>query len=494
MKNLQISNLTFSYSFVPVFSKLNLTFEPLWTALVGDNGCGKTTLLGLIAKELQVEQGAIYGNDLLYYAKQDVEDKPLGFDEFSYAFDTQAYRIKESLHIQDEWFYRWDSLSYGERKRVQIAIALYQDVNVLLLDEPTNHLDIGSKKLLINALKSFKGIGVLVSHDREVLDTLCLHTIFIKEKNIYMYKTFYSNALKELKEHIGFLYKENENITKELKKLQKNIKIQKEKISLSKSRLSKSKIDKKDTSTKEKLNRAKLTGKDKNLFVGSLWSKYHQTKQKMHVLDKEFKRGVCIQSSSDNKNKNTLFLKANSLQLSADTILIYPDFLMKSQDKIAIIGDNGVGKSSFIKHVVQNCHQKCFYLPQEIKDEAKVQLFDAIKTLDNEEKGVLFTLLKRLSSNPKNIIDNESLSHGELRKLFIAKALLDKMDFIILDEPTNHMDIDSCLALEKALMEYNKALIVVSHDNIFIKNLKLDIYKIDKKDEGMFYLAKENIK
>lgn len=108
------------------------------------------------------------------------------------------------------------------------------------------------------------------------------------------------------------------------------------------------------------------------------------------------------------------------------------------------------------------------------------------------KKGELFTLVQRLSSNPKNLLNNNTASPGELRKLFIAKALLDNIQFIILDEPTNHMDIDSIESIEHALKEYQNTLIVVSHDKTFIKNIKARVYTITKGIDDFYELKELN--
>ena len=485
MQLLQISNLTFKYSHTNIFTNQNLTFEPFsWSCIVGNNGSGKTTFLKLIAKKLKPEFGSIIGNNLVYYCQQNLTEVPEGFEEFIFTFNSKTFRLKELLHIQDEWLYRWESLSYGEKKRVQIAISLYQEVDILLLDEPTNHLDYTSKNIVIESLKSFRGIGILVSHDREVLNTLCTNTVIIKNQNIYTYKSGYDNAIKEFNQHRDFLIQENENINKELKKLQKNIQSQKEKVLLSKSRLSKKNINKNDKDSKEKINLAKLTGKDKNdsKLISTFSKKYENQKLKRNELDKESEKGIKIKNDISKKDLFSFYLEEGSLELSQEIFFYYPNLFINSNDKIAIVGDNGVGKSSFLKHLVSKIALKnnYLYLPQEIEENQINKLYEDINSFDNDKKGLLFTLVRRLSSNPNNLLENSFASPGELRKLFIAKALLENISFIILDEPTNHMDIDSIEAIEKALFEYDKALIVVSHDKTFIKNLKLKIWTASK--------------
>jgi ATPase subunit of ABC transporter with duplicated ATPase domains len=187
-------------------------------------------------------------------------------------------------------------------------------------------------------------------------------------------------------------------------------------------------------------------------------------------------------------------LQKAQLPLGEKKILKYENLSLNKGDKIAIIGNNGVGKSSFLKLLISKITplKSYLYLPQEIDLKQKEKLFEAIKSLNNEKKGELFTFIQRLSSNPKNLLNNENTSPGELRKLFIAKALLDNIQLIILDEPTNHMDIDSIQSLEQALKEYQNTLIVVSHDKAFIKNINAKVYSITKGIDD-FYELKEQI-
>jgi ATPase subunit of ABC transporter with duplicated ATPase domains len=296
MQYLQINNLTFKYTSSEIFSNLNLSFEKGWSCLVGSNGSGKTTLFKLIAKILKPQEGNIVGNELVYYCEQELHEKPNGFEEFIYTYNTKTFKLKELLCIEEEWFYRWETLSFGERKRIQIAIALFLEPDVLLLDEASNHLDIKTKEILINSLKNFKGIGILISHDRELLNSLCNNTVIIKNKKIYNYKTTFQKAIEELDLYFNFLQKENENINNKVKKLQNNIQTQKEKVSQSKSRLSKKNINTKDKSLKEKINLAKLTGKDKSdsKLVTSFSKKAQELSSKKNEIEKSFDKGIII--------------------------------------------------------------------------------------------------------------------------------------------------------------------------------------------------------
>jgi len=484
MQHLKLHNISFQYdnSNNQIFTNLNLDFGRGWSSIIGQNGSGKTTLLKLIAKKIKSSRGTISGNQLVYYCEQILDELPEGFEEFRDRYNAKTFQLKELLGIKDEWMYRWETLSFGEQKRIQLAVALFSEPDILLLDEPTNHLDHSTKEIVINTLKSFQNIGILVSHDRELLENLCTTTIIIKNGKTYRYKTSYQIAMDEYKKELEALRKESENQNKKIKALQKNIQFQKEKVSRTKSRLSKREIDKKDSSTKEKINLAKFTGRDQNESkkVDTLNTKYEHLNAGKIKLDKEYKKGISIQNRISQSSLFPIVLKNGELKLGGEPILSYPDITVNAYDKIGIMGDNGTGKSTFIRYLLSTVEKKdILYLPQEIDEVLLQELFETINELSNEKKGELFTYVTRLSSNPKKLLDHELPSPGELKKLLIAKAMLENISMIVLDEPTNHMDIDSILALEEALKNYCGTVILISHDRVFLENIVQNIWRIE---------------
>ncbi len=178
---LEINNLTFKYESNEIFSNLNLNFKKGWSCLVGSNGSGKTTFFKLIAQILKPQEGNIIGNELVYYCEQELQKKPDGFEEFIYTYNTKIFKLKELLHIEDDWFYRWETLSFGEKKRMQIAIALFLEPDILLLDEPTNHLDIDSIESIEQALKEYKNTLVVVSHDKTFIKNIKARFILLSK-------------------------------------------------------------------------------------------------------------------------------------------------------------------------------------------------------------------------------------------------------------------------------------------------------------------------
>ena len=494
MQHLLIKNLHYKYSTstMPIFEDLNLEFEQGWTCLVGANGSGKSTLLKLISKELKLEEGSIKGNDLVHYCMQSTEEMPQNLEDFMSTYTSKAFRIRDMLNIDDSWLYSWDTLSFGERKRMQIAVAIFEEPDVLLVDEPTNHLDTKSKNIVLDALKSFKGIGLLVSHDRELLDSLSTATIILKNRNIFPFKTTFSKAMDEFSTNMEFLEKTQSKQYAELKKLKKSIQNQHEKVSQSKKRMSKKDLGKNDKNAKTKIDLARFTGKDKNdgQQLAKLKSKQDRLVSSTVTTEKVFELGIEFHNSKS-KKIFPIVIKKNILELSETKKLSYQDLLIKEHDKIGIIGENGAGKSSFLNHLLSTTDLKdeYLYIPQEITQEQSKKLFDEINDMTNDKKGEIYTIVRKLASDPIKLQDSFIPSPGEIRKMMIAKGLLLSPSLIILDEPTNHMDLDSVLSLEVALKEYNGTMIVISHDKIFLDTIITETWEFEKEDEDNFKIS-----
>ena len=185
---LQIQKLYFSYptSHVTLFEDFSLNFYDGWTCVAGSNGCGKSTLLKLIAGLLLPDSGKIsgdgVGNNLsgqIIYCPQETSDIPENLYSVFWSDDNEVRRFFSMLHVTEEMIGRYDSLSGGEKKRIQIACALAERPAVLLLDEPTNHLDEATVSMISETLRLFNGTGIMVSHDRAFTDSLCKRTVYL---------------------------------------------------------------------------------------------------------------------------------------------------------------------------------------------------------------------------------------------------------------------------------------------------------------------------
>ncbi len=171
---LALSRVTYTHPAAqdPILNNVTIAFPQGWTGLLGDNGCGKSTLAKIACGLLKPDSGAVSGNLLAAYCPQEADEAPAILTDFALDFGRDARSLRDRLDLTDDMSWRWDELSFGERKKLQIACSLWQRPDVLAVDEPTNHLDREARAQLTGLLASFTGVGILVSHDRELLDAL----------------------------------------------------------------------------------------------------------------------------------------------------------------------------------------------------------------------------------------------------------------------------------------------------------------------------------
>src|SRR5262249_38608697 len=195
---LSLAHVSFAHAdAVPILTDVTYAFEPGWHGLVGPNGSGKTTLLGLLAGTLFPDRGGVrrLPHDLgVRSCPQGVEDLQPDIREFAEAHGGLASKLRGRLALDPGTLERWPSLSPGERKRWQVGTALAGDPEVLLLDEPTNHLDREGRALLLDVLARFRGIGVVVSHDRALLNALTAVTLRLDRGTLHVWSGGYDVA------------------------------------------------------------------------------------------------------------------------------------------------------------------------------------------------------------------------------------------------------------------------------------------------------------
>lgn len=488
IKSLKIRNLSYKYASAaePIFNGIDCDIEEGWSAITGVNGSGKSTLLKLIAKELKSEKGMITGNELVVYCPQSTEFPPIELEEFMFTYTKEAFKLRDLLKVEDTWLGAWDVLSHGERKRLQLAVALSSASDVLMVDEPTNHLDQKSQAIVIEALKSYKGIGILVSHDRTLLDALSQQTIMIKAGEVLKYRTKFSLAQEAYDQTLSHKKKVLGEQEDEMKKLSKLVQAQREQVSLTKKRFSKKDVGRYDSSEKEKINGALFSGKDKNdgQNLQRTVTKQRQLSEKMGTIAKEYATGINFEGKIA-KHNFPIAVEKSCIPLFETRELCFPRLSIDVGEKIGISGENGAGKSTFIRYFIQkvNFKHEYLYIPQEITDEQAAELFKNVSELSSEEKGELFTLVQRLGSDAKALLSSSVPSPGEVRKLLIAQGLLKHPSLIILDEPTNHMDLDSIESLETALQEYEGVLVFITHDKTFLQNLSTKRWIFEKSEK-----------
>ena len=476
---LRFHKVTFQYDSAPVPTFQGISFQavPGWIGVVGANGTGKTTLLKLSTGTLKPDEGSIDIPLHAVYCPQRTDNIPNRAKEFVTEKTKSACIIKSLLGIQNDWIYRWDTLSHGERKRLQIAVILWLKPVLLAVDEPTNHVDAQARRIITNALQTFHGLGLLVSHDRELLDSLCRQCLFIEPPEIIIRPGGITKGLSLAQIEQDTMQKRQLIKKQELKRLHRLAVSRREKAQQADKKRSKRGIAQKDHDAKAKIDLARMSGKD--AFAGKLLHqldgrlKHIREETKTLQVKKEYMLGIWLPGSRSSRDF-LLRLPADSLPLGEKKLLQYPDLYILPDDRIAITGPNGAGKSTLIRKILSLLNvpkEHITYVPQEINLEQSQNLLTQVQKLPNKQKGHLMTIVSRLGSRPQRLLGSKEPSPGEARKLSLALGMTNVPHIIILDEPTNHMDLPSIQCLEKALTDCPCGLILVSHDETFLKKL-----------------------
>lgn len=487
---LSCTNLTYQYESAkrPIIEKLSLTCSPGWTAFVGANGTGKTTLLKILCGIIPVQEGAVSTHLLCSYVDQQTDRMPEALETFIGSYDSEAIRYKELLSVEYDWAYRWETLSSGEQKRAQIGTALFLNPDVLAVDEPTNHLDGDSAQKVIAALNSFRGVGLIVSHDRSLLEQMPHETLLFMMNRIRLFHCSWGEAVRETEHEQQHREEQNAILRKQIKKI-KSEEISRRNLSNStKQRLSKKSLGAKDRDGRAKIDAARLTGKDSvdGRAAERLESRREHLEKQIDssAYHKTYSSEMSLRAAVDHK-KVVIDLAEGSVDFNEFRLLSYKEFQLRQGEKVAMTGRNGIGKSTFLKKImvegVVNAGE-CLYIPQEISQEEGSRLLHEIRNTPRMDLGMLFTIVKRLGSDPKQLLDSDTPSPGELRKLLLARAMQSEFSLIILDEPTNHLDILTIRSLEAALQVFAGALLFVSHDTQFVSAVADRIFHINEGD------------
>jgi macrolide transport system ATP-binding/permease protein len=496
---LSVHNLTFKYpsAVYPVIDNLSCRFETGWTGIAGANGSGKTTLLKLVSGRLPPEAGTLDLPSVTLYCEQRTDRLPPDFLEMMEDFSSESFRIRNSLGIHQDWGDRWETLSHGERKRVQLASALYRQPDILAVDEPTNHLDRSARHILLEALKGYKGIGLLVSHDREFLDVLCTHTLFMQPGNIIFRKGNYSVTRANWLHEESFRAHHAVSVKRKMKKLYSEIQKRQHNAAGVDSRRSKKNLNRKDHDAKAKTDLARLSGKD--AVEGRIKKRLDTQMNRLETArqaigwKKPPPSGIRIDSGKQSSQYYLFHLSPFEIPLG-DRILRTPDLFIRPGERIGLTGPNGAGKSSLLAQLIRRFgmnRNDFIFIPQELDESASGRITEEIRALPNDQLARLMTLISRLGSDPERVLDSSVPSPGETRKLMLGRGILKQPLLIIMDEPTNHMDLPSIETVEQALNSCDCAMILVSHDMRFLSHLGVDFWRIEITDHEMNRVVRE---
>jgi len=482
--SLQFQSVGFGFdsSTRPLITGLDLDLQTGWTGVVGRNGSGKTTILRLATGELMPSEGQVSRRGEALLCEQETHDPPNGLEEWLTSADAEAWRWRARLDIGTDWDERFDTLSHGERKRLQLGSALFRDPSILAVDEPTNHLDRDGRRFVLEALRAYRGVGLIVSHDRELLDALCDRCLFVESGSLRLRPGGYSAGVTAAAFERENATRVHERDRRELKRLEREAIRRREVASQAKKRLSKRGIDPKDHDARDRIDKARVSGKDTaaGRRLRQMDGRLDRSRQALERSARPpGERLGLTWKESEVIGGAVAELPEGELVLSVDEgrVLRYPRLEIRSGDRVAITGANGAGKSCLVRAILNVARSRLrqedsiFYLPQEIRpDEAEIILARA-RSLPRRELGEVMSTVQRLGSDPNRVLETDLPSPGEVRKLRFALGTRLGPRLIVMDEPTNHLDLASVECLEAALADVGSALLLVSHDPRFIRSL-----------------------
>jgi ATPase subunit of ABC transporter with duplicated ATPase domains len=353
-------------------------------------------------------------------------------------------------------------------------------------------VDAEARNILIEALRTFRGVGLLVSHDRELLDTLCTQCVFIQPPGLIVRPGGYSQGRQQAAEDDLALRKKYDVKKKAFKKLRREAGRRRDLANHSK--LSKKGIAKHDHDAKAKIDGARVSGKD--AIGGKL---LHQLDGRLgHLQDeledihvtRQHSLGIWLPGSVSRRDA-LLDVQPMTLPLGDRRHLVCPRLAMRPTDRVALTGPNGGGKSTLLRWLLPRLNappEQITYVPQEIDVRQCRDILRQARELPHEQLGHLMTIVSRQGSRPERLLESVEPSPGETRKLMLALGLTRKPHVVVMDEPTNHMDLPSIECLEDALSDCPCSLLLVSHDRRFLEKLTRTEWKIVRKAGDGFEL------
>ncbi len=475
MPAVHFSHVSFSYSSaVPILEDASFDLGPGWTGLVGANGAGKSTLLSLIARGHSPDAGSVTiepsGLDPVLCAQR-IDDLTEAIARFASAWVRDAVRLRASLRLEPADLDRWATLSPGERKRWQIGASLAEAPEVLLLDEPTNHLDTRARDLLLEALTAYRGCGVVVSHDRSLLNSLTSRTMRISGSRVGVWNGPYDVAHREWTARAALETERLDKAKAERKKLARRLDEQRRKSTQHDAKrirerraAGKHDLDTRGSAASYKHERGQKTGAQTVETISNSMSKLATVIDAARV---EKDLGGAIRFDFAPANKESLIRCSGPIH-AGERHLFDVDVAVRRGDRIRIAGPNGIGKTTLLEHLVTSAAiplDRLLILPQETTPEQGRLWLSMVAGLPPADRGRVMSIVAALGSDPSALLASDQPSPGETRKIALALGLGTPKWLLVLDEPTNHLDLPSIERLETALSAFEGAILLITHDD-----------------------------
>ena len=509
------NGITMQFGSKPLFEDVSVRFgEGNRYGLIGANGCGKSTFMKILAGELEATSGnlaldnkeriawlrqdqfayedllvsnvVMMGHEAMWQANEEknklyanpeatdqdyiraAELETVYAEYDGYTAESRASELLSGVGIPNELHNKpMSEVPPGLKLRVLLAQALFADPEILLLDEPTNNLDINTIRWLENILNNRNSTMIIISHDRHFLNQVCTHTADMDYRKLTIYPGNYDDFMEASTLVKAQQLKENEKAKAQISELQEFVR----------------RFSANASKAKQATSRAKQIDKIKVEEMRPSTRQYPYIRFEYDEKDKLYRQALIVNKLSHGFEKPLI----NNV-----------NFMVEAGEKIAIIGENGIGKSTLLKILANIINPndgsikwaekaKIGYFAQDHSEDFELgtSVFDWItqhrKATDDDQK-IRSTLGRLLFSGEDFKKKVNVLSGGEQGRMLFGKLMLSQTNILLLDEPTNHMDMESIESLNTALEKYKGTLFFVSHDREFVSSVATRILEI-KSDE-----------